>query len=153
MNEWNFEENRLKQWIPRSTSPQLKKRIFEACRAEAGRANGAKEPHQGFWGMSQARPRMLSLYRWLAPAFGMALVFMLAVRQSDLGSERLVSDQYSRNETGMKRGNADRDYLENSVEHTMRNHLTPVIFESTNVRTSSFSIASFLLLNTNGLKR
>jgi hypothetical protein len=103
--------------------------------------------------MSQARPRVLSLYRWLAPAFGMALVFMLAVRQSDLGSERLVSDQYSRNETGMKRGNADRDYLENSVEHTMRNHLTPVIFESTNVRTSSFSIASFLLLNTNGLKR
>ncbi len=105
------------------------------------------------WGVSEARPRVISLYRWLAPALGMAFVFMLAVRQSDLGPEGVVIDQYSRNMTGMKHGNAGWDYLETSAEHTMLNHLPPMIFESTNVRASSFSIASFLLLNTNGLKR
>ena len=83
----------------------------------------------------------------------MAFVFMLAVRQSDLGPEGVVSDQYSRNMTGMKHGAASWDYLETSADRTMLNQLPPVIFESTNVRVSSFSIASFLLLNTNGLKR
>lgn len=83
----------------------------------------------------------------------MALVFMLAVRQSDLGPERIVSDQYNRQMAGMNHAQAGWGYVDNSVEHTMQNHLPPVIFESTNGRASSFSIASFLLLNTNGLKR
>lgn len=153
MNESNFEENRLKQWIPRSTSPQLKNRIFNTSRVEESQYDSATEMPKQIWGVSEARPRVISLYRWLAPALGMAFVFMLAVRQSDLGPEGVVIDQYSRNMTGMKHGNAGWDYLETSAEHTMLNHLPPMIFESTNVRASSFSIASFLLLNTNGLKR
>lgn len=116
-------------------------------------SDGVTELPRHFWGASDARPRTISLYRWLAPALGMALVFMLAVRQSDLGPDRIVSDQFSRNMTGMKKSDAGWDYLGNSADHTMHNHLPPVIFESTNVRASSFSIASFLLLNTNGLKR
>lgn len=153
MSEWNFEENQLKQWIPRSTSPQLKKRIFDCSRAEEGQAKSATEMPKQFWGASAVQPRAISLYQWLAPALGMAVVFMLAVRQADLGPERIVSDQFSRNMTGMKHGTAGWDYMESSVDRTMLNHLPPVIFESTNVKASSFSIASFLLLNTNGLKR
>lgn len=153
MNEWNFEENRLKQWIPRSTSPQLRKCIFDTSRVKESPNSGVTEMAKQVWRVSEARPRAISLYRWLAPALGMAVVFMLAVRQSDLGSERIVSDQYSRNMTGMKHGHGGWDYLESSVDRTMCNHLPPVIFESTNVRASSLSIASFLLLNTNGLKR
>ena len=68
MKELNQLENRLRSWIPRSPSPNLRSRLFPLQGAELETAAAATE-------RSPAKPADLR-WQWLAPAMALFIVSM-----------------------------------------------------------------------------
>lgn len=76
MKNWNFIEDQLGEWVPRSPSPKLKQRLFTATEREV-------EP--GFYNLHD-------LSRWLVPAFGCFMLVLSSLSSRFQESHHLASN-------------------------------------------------------------
>ena len=71
MSDWNSTENRLRTWVPRQPSPEIRQAIFGPGRAEAS-------------------PGFADVVRWVAPALGCLLLAISSLDSHLPGADSLT---------------------------------------------------------------